>query len=107
MADTIRITLRYAGRDVDNGTMPIEYVSEALQGLSGAYGKVASLVDPKETHQLRLTGIDTHSFELLVVASIVVSQTGDILGKLKTIADSAKHVITLVVDVIRAKKHTQ
>lgn len=108
MAETVRITIRYIGRDVENGTMSIEDVAEALSGLSGAYGKVAYALDPKATHQLRLTGIDTHSFDLLVLASMLVgSQGGDTLDNIKTVVDAAKHVIGIVVDVIRAKKHTQ
>ena len=107
MAETVRIMLRYRGTDVDNGTMSVDDVAEALAGLSGAYGKVASHLDPKSNHQLRLTGIDTHSFDLLVLASIAMGQDGDLLGKIKTAVDAAKYVIGFVVDVIKAKKHTQ
>lgn len=107
LPDRFRLTLRYVGRDVDNGTMSIEEVAEALSGLSGAYGKVASYLDPKSTHQLRLTGIDHHSFDLLVTAFVIASQGAEVLGKIKTAIDTAKHIITVIVDVVRAKKHTQ
>lgn len=107
MVETVRITLRYRGTDVDNGTMSVEDVAEALTGLSGAYGKVASHLDPKSNHQLRLTGIDTHSFDLLVSASIAMSQHGDLLGSIKTAVEGAKYVIGLVGDIVKAKKHTQ
>lgn len=107
MADTIRITLRYRGKDVDNGTMSIEEVAEALSGLSGAYGKIAFQLDPESTHQLRLTGIDTHSFDLLVVASMLITDAGETLGKIKSIVDAVKHIAGILVDIVRAKKHTQ
>jgi hypothetical protein len=41
----MKITFRYAGPEVDSGSMDIEEVIEALQGFAGAYGRVANEID--------------------------------------------------------------
>jgi hypothetical protein len=107
MASPMRITLRYSGRDVDNGTMPIDEVVDALQGFSGAYGKIANHLDPGETHQLRVSAIRTGSFELLIVAWAVLTQTGDQLAALETLGNATRYVLNVVAGVIGAKKHTK
>lgn len=64
MAEPIRVSLRYRGPEVDDGEMDIADVVEALQGFSGAYGKVASEVMPDATHQLRVGAIEKNSFDV-------------------------------------------
>ena len=39
--DSVRVSLKYNGPDVDDGTMPLKDVVEALQGFAGAYDKIA------------------------------------------------------------------
>ena len=107
MADPLRISLRYRGKDVDGGTMLIDDVVDALEGFSGAYGSVASQVSPNASHQLRLTGIDTHSFELVVLAAMFLSQHADQIGTLGTVIDVSKRVIAIIRDVITLKKHVK
>jgi hypothetical protein len=55
MPELLPMSLVYDGRDVRNGSMPIEEVAVALQGFSNAYGKIASEVDSQRTHQIRVT----------------------------------------------------
>ncbi len=43
----VSITLKYSGRDVEDGTMSIEDVVPALQGFSSAYGKDCCLQEPR------------------------------------------------------------
>ena len=104
MAEPTRITLRYRGRDVDDGTMPIEDVVDALQGFSGAYGKVATQIDPNHVHQLKVTAIRHHSFDVWIVAGMFVATQ---LKDLETITDAAKFVFRTVAHVISLKKHTR
>lgn len=104
MAEPIRITLRYRGRDVDDGTMPVENVIDALQGFAGAYGKVASQVDPNHVHQLKVTAIQQHSFDVLILAGMFAA---DKLKDLETISDAAKFVFRTIADIINLKKHTK
>jgi hypothetical protein len=108
MAELTRITLRYRGSDVDNGTMPIDDVVEALQGFSGAYGKVASVKTPDINHQLRVSAVNKSSFEMYLVAAIglavpYASQIQDI----RKISDAARWVFQVVAGVVQAKKHTK
>jgi len=53
MSEPTRITLRYRGRDVDDGTMPVDDVVDALQGFAGAYGKVAGQITRNTLTSLR------------------------------------------------------
>jgi hypothetical protein len=107
MADTLRISLRYRGTDVDGGTMPIDDVVDALQGFSGAYSSIAARISPDVTHQLRVTGIDTHSFDLFIVAAMFLSQHANQIETMSTIYNVSKKVFSIIADVIRLKKHTK
>lgn len=66
--DPLQISLRYNGRNVHKGSMPIVDVVLTLQGFFGAYGKVASTFLLKSSHQLRVAAVDRGSFEMTVVA---------------------------------------
>src|SRR5664280_997160 len=104
MSEPTRITLRYRGRDVDDGTMPVDDVVDALQGFAGAYGKVAGQIDPQHTHQLKVTAIRQHSFDVVIVAGMFVASQ---LKDLETVTDAAKLVFRTIANVINLKKHTQ
>jgi hypothetical protein len=99
--------LRYRGADVDNGTMGVDDVLEALQGFSGAFGKVAAELTPDVQYQLRLSAINKSSFELLMLGAAFVIAHKDQLKALETLADAAKRIFRIVVDVINLKKHTK
>ena len=77
MPEPLRMPLKYDGSNVDDGTMPVEDVREALQGFSGAYGNVASRVDPEGQHQLRVAAVRTGSFDLLILAWIATTQMSE------------------------------
>ena len=68
---SVRVSLKYSGSDVDGGTMPISEVVSALQGFSGAYGKIASSLMPDSSHELRVTAVKEGSFDLSIAAWIV------------------------------------
>lgn len=106
MADPIHVALRYAGPEVDAGEMDVNEVVGALQGFSGAYGKVAAEIAPEANYQLKVTAIREGSFDLFISAAIVVSATGPI-ETVKFIADAAKFAFRIVTDVIGLKKHTR
>jgi hypothetical protein len=108
MAEPLRITLTYRGKGVDDGTMPIDEVVEALAGFSGAYGKVASRVDSSVTHQLRVGAVESGSFDLLIYAAAALTAVTPYAAQLEAaekVINAAKYVFTLVTSVIRAKKH--
>jgi hypothetical protein len=108
MPEALRITLKYRGPSVDDGTMPIEDVVEALEGFAGAYGKLATRIDPEGEHQLRIAAVKAGSFELVILAWIAVMHTASTnLESLKPVTDSAKWIFGVLKNVIRAKKHVR
>ena len=78
-----QITLRYDGPDVDNGTLPIDEVTNALQGFSGAYNKVMRLRGESTDHELRLSAVDKGSFELVILTWAVLGQPPGALQSLE------------------------
>jgi len=110
MAESLRITLKYRGKGVDDGTMPIDEVAEALTGFSGAYGKVATRVDHSVTHQLRVGAIDDKSFDILIYAAAAITAATPYAQQVQAaekVVSAAKYVFTLVTGIVRAKKHTK
>jgi len=94
MPEPTTFQLRYHGRDVDNGTMPIDDVAEALEGFSGAYTKIAAFIGPPDAiHQLRVSATRRGSFEIAVLA-IALSQYSDQLQTVEQIWNFATHVCT-------------
>jgi hypothetical protein len=106
---TMKITFRYAGPEVDSGSMDIEEVIEALQGFAGAYGRVANEIDAPETaHQVKVTGFDKGSFEVYLAAGIsLLSQDGSPVRTFLNLVDSAKIIFEIIGNVILAKKETK
>lgn len=108
MPEALRISLKYRGPSTDDGTFPIEDVIEALEGFAGAYGKLASRVDPEGEHQLRISAVRTGSFELIILAWITALQAGSAtIESLRPVADSAKWIFGIIRNVILAKKHVK
>jgi hypothetical protein len=107
MPAALRIRIKYSGREVDDGTMPLGDVLEALHGFSGAYGKIASNLDPERQHQLRLSAIEHGSFELAIIAWAILSQASGPLSSIQIITDSARWVVSKITGIIAAKKHTK
>ena len=102
---SIRISLKYTGSDVDDASMPIEEVVVALQGFAGAYGKVASSLLPKSTHELRVAAIEPGSFDLSILAWVTSSQGTETLKLAGYATNAARYVFGIVNDFIKAKKH--
>jgi hypothetical protein len=68
MPDPLKITLSYHGPSADDGTMSVSDVLSALQGFSGAYGKISSRLTPEAQHQLRVSAVKKDSFEVLLLS---------------------------------------
>lgn len=107
MPEALRITIRYSGSQVDDGTMPVDDVMDALQGFSGAYGKISSRLDPERHHQLKLAAVQTGSFELAVLAWAMMAQAAGTLETLQVLTDSARWVVSKITEIITVKKHTK
>ena len=107
MAPQTKISLRYSGPSVDDGTLPIEDVVSALQGFAGAYNKISHLDGGNEDYQLRVSAISPGSFEMVILAWVVLGQAPGALQNLEMIHDAARWVVTRIFSMIEVKKHAQ
>jgi hypothetical protein len=107
MTEETRITLRYEGPSVADNTLPLEDVLSALQGFSGAYNKVANLRNDRVAHQLRVSAVQPGSFELVILAWLVLGQTPGSLQNLEMAYDATRWVVERLFRLIDVKKHAQ
>lgn len=80
--EKLLMEISYSGPDVDDGSMAIDDLGPALQGLASAYGKMTSKLGEDVRHELRITGVRKGSFELLLE---VWKWAGDNSGALTTV----------------------
>lgn len=112
MADITPVELFYSGTDLQDGTVPVEDMVDALVGFAGAFGKVARRYQtPESGHRLRVVGLQKGSARILVdviewvktnPAAATVMVTGGSL-----LATGAYKVINDIAGVIRGKKALQ
>lgn len=117
--DQTHITLRYIGRDVDNGSIAVDDLLAALNGFSSAFYKLAERESLDYKQRIKVTGISKSSANvhleifqwaqshpvISTVASLAATQltdTGKALAKKLT-----DIVIDRIVNVAKAKKHVQ
>src|SRR5262245_91873 len=103
MPAPLHIYLRYRGPSVDYGTMAIEDVIETLHGFASAYERVASQVDPEDSHQLRITGLRNESFGLLI-AAITQASGGNPQNAVDLAVHVGKYVVSTLFAVIKLKQ---
>ena len=87
--------------------MSLDEVVDALQGFSGSYSKVASLRDTATEHQLKVAGVRTGSFDLLIQAWSVVQQVAPVGETLHQASEAALWVVKRIAGVIGIKKHVR
>lgn len=107
---TNRITIKYSGPDVDDGSMPVEDLLQALQGFTNAYSKISKFKNIQTPQQIRLVGLKDESFDLLI--SIIdtaqqISKTTEQLGTLGLSGGLVLQVIKSMLMLIKLTKHTQ
>lgn len=68
--EQIRVSLKYEGPDVESGEMSLEDLVPILQGFSSAYRKLAGKYSPSLTHDLKITGFQTGSVEIILLDAI-------------------------------------
>jgi hypothetical protein len=107
MPNGIRIHFAYRGPSVDDGTMPLSDVGEAILGFTDAYAKIAHKTHPGVSTQLRLSDVNPGSFELLILSWISAAQVagGDFL--VETAKAAAHAIIAKLVELIALKRHTK
>ncbi|MFW5702799.1 MAG: hypothetical protein ACOCXP_02420, partial [Candidatus Dojkabacteria bacterium] len=70
--EKLDIKLKYAGQDVEDGSMSVEDFVEAVQGFSGAYGRIATSSNLSQKHKIRITGIEKGSVDILLTVKQMV-----------------------------------
>ena len=105
LPEPLHINLSYYGPSVDDGTMPAADAIAALQGLAGAYGKIASRLTPGIEHQLRVSAVKKSSFEMELLALVLMSTNPNQAEILNTALEAGKRVVAILSELIGAKKH--
>ena len=110
MAENTSVQLLYSGTDVDDGTVPVDYMVDALVGFSSAYGKIARQRQSNDiAHRLRVVGLQKGSAKILVDVVEWVTKnplaSGVLLTGATTALGGAYIVLKDIAGVIRGKKH--
>jgi hypothetical protein len=115
MPDAIQVELLYSGSEVEDGTVPVEDMVDALVGFSGAYDKIASQEQPPEVnHRLRVVGLQKGSAKILVdivewvvknpaPAAVLVSAAGVAVTAASVGGAAAYKVLTEIAGVLSGK----
>lgn len=103
----MRVSIKYNGKDVDDGTMQVYQVATALYGFASAYGRLASKRAPNEQHQLRVVALKASSFELVLAAWFILGQNSGQIEALGVAQHWASGIIRSIFSVISVKRHVQ
>ncbi len=103
---SVEIVLRYSGPDVEDGTMSLDDLIPVLQGFAGAYGKIAASKGLTTQHKLRLVAIRRGSANIILDVWGMVEKNSLQLQSAGSIVAAAMAVLGILIQVIRAKKHT-
>jgi hypothetical protein len=109
MADATSVELLYSGTDVDDGTVPVDDMVDALVGFSGAYSKLArDRESPDEGHRIRVVGLQKGSARILVDVIEWVTKNPAAAGVLLTAGSlattGAYRIVKDIAGVIKGKK---
>jgi hypothetical protein len=112
MPDAVRVELIYRGTAVDDGTMPVEDLIDALTGFSAAFAKIARYYDLPETKRhVRVVGLQKGSSKVLVeiVDWVIKNPTAAtaLTGVGTAIGAGAYKVVEFISGVIKGKKALQ
>ena len=110
MAENTPVQLMYSGSDVEDGTVPVDYMVDALVGFSSAYGKIARCRQSNDiAHRLRVVGLQRGSAKILVDvvewATKNPATSGVLVTAATAIGGGAYIVLKDIAAVIRGKKH--
>ncbi len=101
----VKISIRYCGKNVEDGAMPINDLVEALQGFSGAYDKILKHQNAEAHHVLKLTNIGKGSVDLLIQAYELIPDNMTIVAVGIGGAVAIKSVVKIVGFLIEITKH--
>lgn len=112
MPDATHVELLYGGSEVEDGTVPVEDMVDALVGFSGAYDKIARHQQGSDIgHRIRVVGLQKGSAKIVVDVVEWVAKNPAAAGVLVTgasvVGAGAYKVLTDLAGVIRGKKALQ
>jgi hypothetical protein len=112
MPDATHVELLYGGSEVEDGTVPVEDMVDALVGFSGAYDKIARNQQGSDIgHRIRVVGLQKGSAKIVVDVVEWVAKNPAAAGVLVTgasvVGAGAYKVLTDLAGVIRGKKALQ
>ena len=105
MPDPLKITLSYDGPSAVDGTMAVSDVLSALQGFSGAYGKISSRLTPNTEHRLRVSAVEKSSFDVLLISIAFLGLQPNQQQLVELAVGAGKRVVSAIIWLIGAKKH--
>lgn len=111
-SDSTKVVLRYAGSDVDDGSIGVDDLLSALNGFSSAFYRLAEREAPDSKQRIKVSGISKSSanvhLEIFDLAAahpkLAAAATGALVYVGKKVADA---VIERIASVAKAKKHIQ
>ena len=106
--EKLEIHLKYDGPDVDNGTMALQDVIPVLQGISGAYTRLANTENPNVTHRITLADVRQGSADIVLeVIEWLVENREPIAAAAgaTTVGGVGYKVVKRIIEVVRIKKH--
>jgi len=112
MADITPVELVYDGEEVKDGSVPVDYMIDALVGFSSAYAKIARRTPGAEQeHRIRVVGLKSNSTHILVdIVEFTKAHplaAGVLLKGGFDFAKGAYRVIKDITGVFKAKKHLE
>jgi hypothetical protein len=112
MPETISVELIYRGPEVEDGTMPVEYMLNALAGFSGAFIKLARHEDVRlPEHGIRVAALQKGSAKILIDVVDWVAKNPVAAGVIATAASGAAagtyKVVKNIIGVLKGKKALQ
>ena len=112
MIEQIEIHLKYEGPDVENGTMALQDVIPVLQGISGAYSRLADTENPNITHRIKLSDVRQGSADIVLEIHQWLSDNSEQIGTVAgltaiggAVGGIAFPIIKRMFEVIRIKQH--
>lgn len=106
MKESLRISLKYTGKDVNDGTMSIEDIVPVLQGFASAYGKIVITKGFTSEHKLRITGVGKGSFDIVLEAWEWIGENSAQIQAVGTMTGGGvMTVVASILGIIRLKKH--
>jgi hypothetical protein len=104
-SETVPITLRYEGPDVEGGSMSIEDIVPVLQGFASAYGKIAAEGGGGIQHRIRIVGVAPGSARILLEVWEALGKASGPLTSIGVIGGTATSIVGAIIGVVRIKRH--